>query len=368
MVITYMYIETPYSLPCNHLSQTCGNNVKRRKWDFEKGEHELDLLKSKLFIQQWRNTSDKSFFNELKNQRKESCLICLAVISVKRNEQFVLRLIHSLFVNTSKYDWSDVRFFIFNAERNAGVNTDVEELSDILQIYRYNASNYLNTAKSYFVKQVFDYISALKHCAEYPSEYTVIFEEDSVVIPQFIRKIKNEIIPRIKEKEKMENIDWLWIKLFFDVYFDNFSDTAIIFMIFFGVSLGLLFSIVYMILGMISDNVSYITRFKICCIVIFTSLAIVLSLVIVGYPNTFFDKNGIVASIQNAFTVANMYPSSKVPDLIQYLRENGETGQHSDMLIGALAVNKKWKRFVYKPYIVRHTGFSSTRDTHFYIS
>jgi hypothetical protein len=43
-------------------------------------------MESKLFIQQWRNTSDKSFFNELKNQRKESCLICLAFIPVKRNE------------------------------------------------------------------------------------------------------------------------------------------------------------------------------------------------------------------------------------------------------------------------------------------
>lgn len=305
------------------------------------------MTKAKRFIDHLVKHPEK--YTYLKPSLNDS-LICMALLTVYRREQYIYRTLHSLVENTTKREFQkDLNFIIVDAIPNRP-HPDLDKVRGLFEVVpmpEHNRSNF-------YVEQTMTQIFGMEMCKK-RGKYVLIIEDDAIVKAGYISRIKDAVL----ELENTKN--WLYLKLFFPEERDIYGLGGVAACFLFSLLIGSFVTIVYLCCRTVcSKSVVYRSE----CVLLFGftfwfSLLIVFG---IGNQNVPFKKEGLKLFYNDASTVAQLYPSYRINELVRYLRSTLHQKFPPDLHIGRYGFIRGLEKYILRPYLFDHIGKISTRS------
>eukprot|EP01024_Parvocaulis_polyphysoides_P033347 TRINITY_DN29694_c0_g1_i1.p1 TRINITY_DN29694_c0_g1~~TRINITY_DN29694_c0_g1_i1.p1 ORF type:complete len:307 (-),score=33.21 TRINITY_DN29694_c0_g1_i1:212-1132(-) len=280
-------------------------------------------------------------------------------------------MIASLFLGNSIEEIQNfLEINILNTENDPKQHSEIQKVQQKIPFLKIQNSTQWDRGliDVWHIRENYDYLAALKTCEKSSANWTIIFEEDIVLMNNFI-KVFQQTISNNKQQKNFENVGY--IKLWTTDRWDGFEtqDTFLIIISSTFISIFLLIIFRYVWLLTILNSYNSFSKFEFLQIGFFIFLLILLNSQLIGKQQLIriFSSQQhnlqILGRNHGSGTVAIAYSQTQLKNTIDYLQEVSlDSRIHIDVLIGSEMAKKfqKLKFLEVSPSLVQHIGVYSS--------
>lgn len=242
----------------------------------------------------------------------------------------------------------------------------LSELVPVKQIHEGQVENETISHRKYLGKQLQDYATALRLCAESRAQYCCILEDDVIVSSHLLVTLRI-LLARIRSKHgDMDR--WGMLKMYYKEAWMGYATEVWYEPIVIGVGSGTATFLLCFLRTRRRDRVVVRTVYKALCVALPAGALCVLFSYLVGRPNLLQLRKAIprlhaaVSPAPTAITAGILYPRDTARELQGYMLNLLHNGSvlASDIAVGEFMTVRHLATYLAVPNLLDHIGFVST--------